>query len=152
MSSSLLQPGEYDPSKERRRRILILIIVVLVILAALGAWKGPEWAARWHADGVVSDFFGSLQHKDFEKAYGIWIGDAQWKQHPEKHQYGFNQFYVDWGPGGEWGVINSYKVDGSVIPPGSSSTVVVQVTVNNRFDKAQIWYDRKDHTLTEMSH
>lgn len=152
MGTTLMNPGEYDPAQDRRRKILIIVLIVIVVGVVLGVWKGPEWVARWHADGVVSDFFSALQQKDFERAYGLWMGDPQWKQHPAKFQYSYNQFYVDWGPGGQWGVISSYKIDGSVIPEKSNSTVVVQVTINQRFDKAQIWYDRNDHTLTEMSH
>src|SRR5947209_11489018 len=141
MSSTLLQPGEYDAAAERRRKILLTVIIVITLAAVIGAWKGPEWMARWKASNLVGDFFSALQHKDFERAYGIWVADAGWKQHPEKHkQYGFSQFYGDWGPGGEWGVINSFKLDGSAIPNGSNKTVVVQVTVNDRHaDKAQIW-------------
>ncbi len=152
-SSTLLEAQEYDPRPERRRRTLLIVIIVIALCAVVGVWRGPEWAARWHARGVVSDFFDALQHKDFERAYGLWMGDATWKQHPEKHaQYGFNQFYNDWGPGGDWGVINNVHVDGTAIPAGSEKTIVVQVTVNERrIKKAQIWLNRDDNTLTEMS-
>jgi len=152
MGGTLLQPAEYDPGKERRNRILLIVIAVIALIAVLGALKGPEWVARWKADQVVKQFFSALESKDFEKAYGIWIADPEWKQHPQQHQqYGFSQFYVDWGPSGSWGAIQHFKIDGSAIPERSSTSIVVQVTINDRLaDKAQIWVDRRDKTLTEM--
>ena len=62
----------------------------------------------------------------------------------------------DWGPGGEWGVIKSYHVDGSAVPKGGNGTkfdvspsgIVVVVTVNERVaDKAHIWVEKSDKTL-----
>jgi hypothetical protein len=45
-------------------------------------------------------------------------------------------------------VVRSYKIDGSVSPRGGGSGVIVQVTVNNRAEKARIWVEKKDKTLT----
>src|SRR5947209_1177527 len=116
-SSTLINAPEYDPAKDRRKRIATIVIVVLALVAVVGAWKGPEWYARWRADQVVEQLFSALQQRDFERAYGIWIADPQWKQHPDKNQdYSYNQFYVDWGPGGEWGLIRKFEIEGSTIP------------------------------------
>ncbi len=60
-----------------------------------------------------------------------------------------------WGPGGEWGLIKSHKLDGAAVPHGYSgsrfavsSGVVVVVTVNDRIaDKAHIWVQKEDKTL-----
>jgi len=71
-------------------------------------------------------------------AYGIWMADRKWEQHPQKYaRYPFNEFYRDWGPGGEWGLIKSYKIYGSATPKGGGSGVVVEVVVNNRAEHAQ---------------
>ena len=62
----------------------------------------------------------------------------------------------DWGPGGEWGLVKSYHVDGSAVPKGgngtkfdvASSGVVVVVTVNERVgQKAHVWVEKSDKTL-----
>jgi len=98
---------------------------------------------------VVEKFFSALQHQDYENAYGIWMHDPQWKQHPEKYsQYPFTEFYRDWGPGGEWGLVKSYKVYGSATPKGGGSGVIVEVIVNNRAEHARLWVQKSDKTLT----
>jgi hypothetical protein len=96
----------------------------------------------------VDQFFDALQQKNYESAYSIWMNDAHWKQHPQKYKnYDFHEFYIDWGPGGDWGLINSHKVIGSVAPPNGSG-VVVAVEVNGRTEKANIWVEKGEKTLT----
>ena len=87
-------------------------------------------------------------NKDFETAYGIWLHDPNWKQHPQNYpNYSFREFYNDWGPGGEWGLINTYSIVGSDHPRGGSG-VVVLVEVNGRAEKARLWVETKDRTMT----
>jgi hypothetical protein len=85
------------------------------------------------------------------------MNDVDWKQHPDKYaRYTFPDFYKDWGPGGEWGIIKSHSIDGTAVPKGgnagafvSPSGVVVVVTVNERVgDKAHIWVEKSDKTLS----
>ena len=96
---------------------------------------------------MADHFFAALQQKDYEKAYGIWMADPAWKQHPNQHaRYPYNEFYRDWGPGGDWGVVRSYKLLGSA-SLGSSGVVVV-VDVNERADKARVWVDKKDKSMS----
>jgi hypothetical protein len=145
MASTIFTAPQYDPAKERRRnRLIWTIVLVVLVLGALG------WLFRyWPQEHLVGNFFQALQHKDYETAYGIWVADKNWKQHADKFsQYPFREFYQDWGPGGEWGAIRSYKVEGAARPKGGSGVVVV-VTVNERVDpKARIWVEGKDKTLT----
>ena len=149
MSSSLFEASPPDERKERRKRAILLTALILLALIALGAWKGPTWYSEWNSEQIVKQFFGALENKDLEKAYGIWVADPNWKQHPNQHSnYRFNEFQQDWGPSGEWGIINSFKVDGAATPPGGSGVVVV-VTVNQRIGKkANLWVEKKDHSLT----
>jgi len=140
---TLFEAKPYDPAKERRRRIIIISTIVVVILLAILGWRYRHWPYERRVDL----FFDALQVKDFEKAYGIWMHDDQWKQHPDRYKrYDFHEFYVDWGPGGEWGIINSHRVIGSVAPPNGSG-IVVAVEVNGRTDKANIWVEKSDKTL-----
>jgi hypothetical protein len=103
---------------------------------------------NWPEERVVGHFFTALVNKDFETAYGIWEHDPTWKQHPQNYpNYSFREFYNDWGPGGEWGIIKSFHIDGSANPKAGSGVVVV-VTINERKEPARIWVEKKDKTLT----
>jgi hypothetical protein len=142
---TLLDAEAYDPGRDRRRRIKIASAVALVLLLA---WIG--WMYRnWPEERAVSHFFGALQQKNYETAYGIWQHDPDWKQHAEKYRtYPFNDFYRDWGPGGEWGLVQSYKIYGSASPRGGGSGVIVEVVVNDRAEHARIWVQKSDKTLS----
>ena len=75
--------------------------------------------------------------------------DPTWQQHPQNHpKYPFNDFYRDWGPGGEWGLIKTQKVYGASTCPGGGSGVVVDVIVNERTEHAQVWVEKSDKTLS----
>lgn len=146
MATTILTAPQYDPQREKRKKqIIIAIICVVIGIAAL-----TYTFRHWPEEHVVDKFFTALQNKDFKQAYGIWMADPNWEQHPQKYSnYPFNEFYQDWGPGGEWGIIRSFHIDGSAVPKGPSSGVVVVVTVNERVaDKARIWVEKSSKTLT----
>jgi len=142
---TLLDAEAYDPRRDRRRRIKTASAVVVILLLT---WIG--WMYRnWPEERAVNHFFSALQQKDFEGAYGIWQHDSNWKQHSEKYPtYPFKDFNRDWGPGGEWGAIQSYKIYGSAGPPGGGSGVIVEVVVNDRTEHARIWVQKSDKTLS----
>jgi len=150
---TLFEAQPYDPERARRRRRRIVLISVVVIVLGLIAWH----FRYWHEERQVDKFFDALQDQNFEKAYGIWMNDPDWKQHPDKYaRYPLSDFIKDWGPGGEWGIIKSHSIDGTAVPKGgnagafvSPSGVVVVVTVNERIgDKAHIWVEKSDRTLS----
>ncbi len=144
MPSTIFTAPQYDPRRERRKRIILVsILVAVAVIAAL-----VYLYRNWPEEHVADQFFTALVNKDYERAYGIWMHDPDWKQHPQKYpNYPFGEFYNDWGPGGEWGIIRSFQIDGSASPKGGSGVVVV-VTVNGRAEKARLWVERKDKTLT----
>lgn len=145
MATTLFDAKPYDPGKDRRRRNLIVGVVVVVVLIAGLLW----WFRYWPYERKVDQFFTALQTSDFERAYGIWMNDPNWKQHPEKYaRYPFKEFYLDWGPSGEWGVIKTHKVDTAVAPRGSSTGVIVVTTVNERAEQACVWVEKRDKTLS----
>jgi hypothetical protein len=144
VASTIFTAPKYDPRRERRRRAIIAGIVVAVVVIAVLAYLYRNWPE----ERVVDQFSQALVQKDFEKAYEIWMQDPNWKQHPEKYpNYSFRDFHNDWGPGGEWGIIKSYRIEGSANPKNGSGVVVV-VTINERKEPARIWVEKKDKTLT----
>jgi hypothetical protein len=141
---SLLDAKQYDPMRDRRRRVWIAMSIVLLLIAAWSIYHARDYPQR----KAVSKFFTALQNKDYEGAYAVWFQDSAWRQHPQTYaQYPFNDFYRDWGPGGEWGIINSYSVDCS-LPSNGGSGVIVQVTVNSRLEHAYVWTDKGNKTLS----
>ena len=141
---TLLDAQQFDEARARRRRksIVYAIIVVLIL-----AWVGYH-LRHYPERSEVDKFFAALQKQDYENAYGIWFHDPDWKQHQPKYSsYPYNDFYRDWGPGGEWGLIKSHSVDCSLSPSGGSG-VIVQVTVNHRAEHAYVWVQKSDRTLS----
>lgn len=142
---TLLDAKEYDGRPARRRRMWIAGIAVTLSVIAILVW----WNRFWPEKHVADRFFTSLQKRDFEGAYGIYFADRDWKQHPEKHtQYPYNEFWQDWGPGGEWGVVKSFQIYGESNCPGGGSGVVVDLIVNSRAQHAQLYVDKHDKTIS----
>jgi hypothetical protein len=142
---TLLDAKEYDSAKGRKRRNKIIVAIVAVIVLAGVAW----WFRYWPEERIVGKFFGELQKQDFNAAYGIWMRDPDWQGHPERHpKYPFADFYRDWGPSGEWGIIKTQRVFGASTCPGGGTGVVVDVVVNDRTEHAQVWVENSDKTLS----
>jgi hypothetical protein len=145
---TLLDAQDYDPEKARKRKIRIIAVISLTLVIAFVVW----WNRYWPQKHIVGNFFEALQKKDYNTAYGIWMHDPAWQQHPVEHKkYPFNEFYQDWGPGGQWGLIKTQKVNGASTCPdkdGSGSGIVVDVIVNDRAEHAQVWVENSDHTLS----
>jgi len=151
---TLLDAKELDPriARTRNRRVIAATVAVIIVLGIglLGFLLGHGWWFRyWPEEHVVGKFFSTLQKQDYNAAYGIWMQDPDWRQHPDRYpKYGFGDFYRDWGPGGEWGLIKTQKVFGASNCPGGGSGIVVDVVVNDRAEHAQVWVEKSDHTLS----
>ncbi len=142
---TLLDAKPYDPGPARRRKIKIVVAAVIVVVLAAVVWMNRYWSE----ERVVGKFFAALKSKDYETAYGIYFADPQWKEHPTKYsRYSLNQFTQDWGTGGQWGIINTYKVNGASTCSSGASGVVVDVIVNDRAEHAQLWVEKSDKTLS----
>jgi hypothetical protein len=142
MSTTIFTAEPYDPQKARRRRQkIIAALCLLVILGAVG------YAFRnWRYEHRVDRFFTLLEQQHYKQAYGLWMADPNWEQHPGRHQsYTFHDFYQDWGPPGDWGPIHSHRIQGSV---RVGSGVIVVVQINGRVEPARMWVERKDMSLT----
>ena len=140
--SSLLNAPAYDEGREKRRTKLVWIMIV-VVLVLLGA---AYWFRNFTYERRVNAFFAHIEQKDFESAYGIYQADKDWKSHPEKYRnYPFGQFYLDWGPSGDWGPIKSHHIECAA---RVGSGVIVAVTINGRPEPQYMWVEKSDHTLT----
>jgi hypothetical protein len=144
---TLLDAQQFDPAKERRRKIRIALACFGIVVLLVIAWMYRNWPEE-HA---VDKFFTALQKQDYETAYGIYFHDPAWRQHQQKYsQYTYADFYRDWGPGGEWGLIKSHRIYGSAGTKGfgSGGGVVVEVIVNERAEHARMFVQKSDKTLT----
>ena len=139
---TLLDAPPFDAARTRRRKMKIAAVVVAVIVLALLGFLYRNWPEE-HA---VDRFFTALQDQQYEVAYGIYFHDPSWLEHRQKYsQYTYADFYRDWGPGGEWGLIRSHRIYGSARTKGG---VVVEVVVNERSERARMFVERSDKTLT----
>lgn len=148
---ALLDAKEYDPRPRQRMVRLILAAVVVVILAVVAYFVFRFQGQK----NAINQFFAAIEAKDFEKAYGLYNADPDWKQHPQKYNnYTFNQFYLTWGPSGDYGAITSHKIECTVDPNKrgfrSPSGVVIVVRINNRGDRTEsLWVEKKNNAISE---
>ncbi len=141
---TLLDAPTPDLARERRRKLIIVYAIVAVVVVALLVWRFRYWPE----EHVVDKFFSALQAKDYEGAYGVWMHDPAWRQHPEKYAaYPYNDFYRDWGPGGEWGLVKDHSVD-CALGTKESSGVILQVTVNGRAEHPYLYVNKSDKTMS----
>jgi hypothetical protein len=143
---TLLDAKPFDAAKARRRKIQIAIAVAAVIILAVLGWMYRNWPE----EHIVDKFFTALQHQDYETAYGIYFNDPGWRQQQQKYsKYTYADFYRDWGPGGEWGLVKSHRIFGSANTQAfGGGGVVVEVIVNERAEHARIFVQKSDKTLT----
>jgi hypothetical protein len=143
---TLLDAPQYDPARYRRRKIKIALAVISLLILLLLGWLYRNWPE----ERIVNHFFDALQRQDYETAYGIYFHDPDWKQHQGKYpQYTYSDFYRDWGPGGEWGLIKSHKIYGSATTKGwGNGGVIVEVIINDRAEHARMFVQLSDKTLT----
>lgn len=141
---TLLDAPQPDLARERRRKKIISIVVVAFLLIGILAWR----LRYWPEEHVADKFFTALQQKNYEAAYGIWMHDPAWKQHPSKFtNYSYSDFYRDWGPGGEWGVVKTHSVD-CALGTKEGTGVIMQMTVNGRTEHPYLYVDKSDKTMS----
>jgi hypothetical protein len=145
----LMDAKEYDPRPAQRRWRLALTALVIVIAVFL-VW----WFFRFYPeDRTINKFFEAIEHKDYDRAYGLYFADPDWKQHPQKYnQYPLPQFMLDWGPSSEYGTITSHKIQCTTEPPTkayrSPTGVIVVVSVNNRQETTSMWVEKKSKSIS----
>ncbi|MDE1176972.1 MAG: hypothetical protein PW789_10245 [Edaphobacter sp.] len=151
---TLLNAPKYDAGNEKRKSVLIFggigLVLVLLLVGVGGFLLGHGWMfTNTHAEHTVDHFFTALEAKDYNKAYGIWMNDADWQQHPQKYDYSLKRFTEDWTTESPVGPITTHHVDISKTDgTGTFGTgIIVAVRVNGG-KKIFMWYEKKDGTLT----
>ncbi len=151
---TLLNAPDFDSRRENGKRNLLIGSGVLLLLAALIGVAGPIMGHGWFFSNLpqehrVNVFLSTLEAGDYAKAYGIWMNDPAWQEHPQKYDYTLKRFTEDWTTASDVGPIVSHHVDISKTDgTGAFGTgIIVAVRVNGDH-KIFMWYERKDGTLT----
>ena len=145
----LMDAQEYDPRPARRRKRLAAIVVFSAGVALM-AWL---WFRHWPEERAVDGFFREIEAGKLDQAYASYTGDANWQQNPGGHRdYTFAQFRQDWGPGGEYGAINSHQIECATDPPkknsGPASGVIVVVRINHLSETRSLWVEKRLKSIT----
>jgi hypothetical protein len=154
---TLLDAPKFDAARAKRRQTYLYstlgFLFVLIIAWWLIASRPIDWPWNWNnylfARSTVNSFLGDVEKNDLASAYGVWIHDKNWQQHPDKSgPYPFSRFTEDWSPtspDNEYGVIQSHKIS---LAGRYGNGVLVAILINGRKTKAlNLDYDPKTHSL-----
>ena len=154
---TLLDAPKFDQDRENRKRallygsggLLFLVIVVFWLVAGHPADFPWNWWTHLRGRHTINHFMEMVEKNDLKQAYGIWMHDPNWQQHPEKYgAYTFDRFQADWGSNSsqnEYGVIQTHKIVAARV---FRNVLLVGLLINGRKSKALfLTYYPKDHTL-----
>ncbi|HXC48007.1 MAG TPA: hypothetical protein VNU20_06930 [Candidatus Sulfotelmatobacter sp.] len=106
---SLLEPPVDKPQKSR---VMMFTVAALALTLAVVLW----FTFRYYPEKkAAAHFFDALVAGDTNKAYELWKPSAT---------YRLSDFAADWGPGGYYGPVKSYKIMGAKAPKKSDSIEV----------------------------
>ena len=106
---SLLEPPVEKPQKSR---VMLITVAALGLTLAVVLW----FTFRYYPEKrAAAHFFDALVAGDTNKAYELW---------KPSETYRLSDFTADWGPGGYYGPVKSYKIMGAKAPRKSDSIEV----------------------------
>jgi hypothetical protein len=153
---TLLDAPKFDEVRDRRIRITLYSTAGALFVLVVGFWFAAGHPADWpwcwysHMRGraVANHFLVAVERNDLQKAYGVWMHDPNWQQHPQQFTYSFNRFQDDWSrtsPDNEYGVIESHKIVAAHV---YGNVLLMAVLINGRKSNAlNLTYDPKTHAL-----
>jgi hypothetical protein len=154
---TLLDAPKFDEVRDRRNRLMLSVsataVGVLIIVWWLAAGRPVDWPWNWNAHlfgrHAVNHFLGQVEKNDLAGAYGTWVHDKDWQQHPQQHSvYPFARFQQDWSPqspDNEYGAIQSHKIAAARL---YGNVLLVAILINGRkSDALNLTYDPKTRTL-----
>ena len=155
---TLLDAPVFDEARDRRRRRILYSSAALLVVLFVGWWlvagRPVDWPWNWNnhllGRSAVNRFLKAVEENDLPKAYGIWIHDKNWQQHPAQNStYPFARFQQDWSstsPDNKYGAIQSHKFAAERM---YGNVLMVAVFINGRKSKAlNLDYDPKTRTLS----
>ena len=111
---SLLEPPVDKPQKSR---VMTFTIAALAFTLAVVLW----FTFRYYPEKkAAANFFDALVAGDTNKAYQLW---------KPSETYRLSDFTADWGPGGYYGPVKSYKIM-SAKAPSKSDSIEVDVAIS----------------------
>jgi hypothetical protein len=154
---TLLDAPTFDAARDRRNTAFLYSGVGLVIVLFICSWvvagMPVDWPWRWwthfRARTTANHFLTAVEQNDMQKAYGIWIHDPEWKNHPQQNVvYPFDRFQQDWSPSSsanEYGAIKGHKI---VAARMSGNVLLMGIRINGLKSNALFLdYDPSMHTL-----
>ena len=155
---TLLDAPEFDAARSKRKKLMIQLSAAGLFLLLVAYWlvasRPVDWPWNWSrylfGRAEVNKFLGALESNDLNKAYGIWLNDKNWQQHPAQYTtYPFARFQGDWGPNSpdnEYGAIRSHKI---ALAGRYGNGLLVAVFINDRkSDALNLDYDPKTGQLS----
>jgi len=146
----LMDAPPYDEKKEERKKHLLIgalvAAVLLIVIALSGFFMGHGWFfMNVPAEYRVSRFLNTVEAGDFQKAYGIWMNDDNWQQHPQQYDYTFDRFKEDWSTKSDYGIVHSHSVKMS---HRDGNSIIIGVQINGSPDLFFLLYETKHGTLS----
>ena len=154
---TLLDAPEFDYARDHRRKSILIGSAVTLFVLVVGFWlaasRPVDWPWNWYSHlrvrMTVNHFLAAVERNDLPAAYGIWLHDPAWQQHPAlSGPYTFDRFQKDWSsesPDNEYGAIKSHRIAASAM---HGNVLLVAVLINERKSKAlNLVYDPKTHEL-----
>lgn len=155
---TLLDAPKFDEVRDRRRRAILTLTASVLGLLFISWWliasHPVDWPWNWntHLFGrrTVNRFLTAVEKNDLAGAYGIWLHDKNWQQHPQQYSvYPFSRFEDDWSPqspDNEYGAIQSHRIAAARI---YGNVLLVAIFINGRkSDALNLAYDPKTRTLS----
>jgi hypothetical protein len=154
---TLLDAPQFDAMRSRRNLLIVQCSLAALVLLFITWWlvssRPVDWPWNWNrylfGRITVNKFLTAVEADDLPRAYGIWVNDKNWQQHPDQHSvYPYARFQGDWSPtspDNEYGAIKSHKIVAATM---HGNVLLMAVLVNERKSKAlNLVYDPKTHTL-----
>ncbi len=157
---TLLNAPAYNERHERLVQTLLIglgaLFALLLVLTFAGFISGHGWLfSNLYTEHRINRFLTEIEQKDFAGAYGIYVNDARWQEHPQKYSgYPLERFTEDWTKYSPVGPIYSHHVDKSVADGSGpfGTTLIVAATINGEKEKRLfLAVQRSDGTLTYPS-
>jgi hypothetical protein len=127
---TLIDATPPKPPRKIGRYILIPLGVVIIVGIAVIAFR------NFLEERAISRFLTTLEAGNYRDAYQLW---------QPSDTYSYEDFLNNWGDGGDYGKIRSFKILGS--QSRGKASVIVFVAINDETPPRELVVDRKTKGL-----